>query len=140
MLGRGILGAMPLPSAAIDGPSEENDALVRSFIAAWERRDTEPIVECFAEQGVYHATPLAPIVGREAIREFVAAFEHVPPGRFKILHQVASDKVVMHERVDRITFDGRPIVLPIIGVFEIADAHITAWREYFDLGVFSKPP
>ena len=25
------------------------------------------------------------------------------------------------------------MTLPISGVFEIADGHITAWREYFDL-------
>ena len=38
------------------------------------------------------------------------------------------------ERTDHITINGRPVVLPICGVFEIADGRITAWREYYDLG------
>ena len=114
-----------------------NDQLVRDFIAAWERRDTEHIVNGFAPDGVYHATPLAPIVGRAAIREFVAGFEGVPAGQLEIRHQIASEHVVMNERVDRITFDGRAVTLPIMGAFEIADGHITAWREYFDLGAFN---
>ena len=40
----------------------------------------------------------------------------------------------MNERTDHITLNGRPVSLRITGVFEIVDGHITAWREYFDLG------
>jgi ketosteroid isomerase-like protein len=29
-----------------------NDAMVREFLAAWERRDTEHIMACWAEDGV----------------------------------------------------------------------------------------
>ena len=111
-----------------------NDALIREFIAAWERRDTEFIVNCFTDDGVYHSVPLTPIVGREAIREFVAGFAGVPPGRLEIHHQVASAEVVMNERTDRIIINGRPVTLPICGVFEMVDGAIAAWREYFDLG------
>jgi limonene-1,2-epoxide hydrolase len=111
-----------------------NDALVRGFLAAWERRDTSHIVSCFADDGVYHSMPLAPIVGRAAIRDFVEGFTDVPPGRLEVHHQVASPTTVMNERTDHITLNGRPVVLPICGVFDIADGRITAWREYFDLG------
>jgi len=111
-----------------------NDAMVRAFLAAWERRDTEQIVGCFAEDGVYHSTPLTPIVGRAAIRDFVRGFEGVPPGHLVIHHQVATEHVVMNERTDHITRNGRSVVLPICGVFEIRDGRIAAWREYFDLG------
>ena len=111
-----------------------NDALVRRFLSAWERRDTDLIVDTFADDGVYHSTPLEPIEGRAAIRAFVEAFADVPPGRLEIHHQVASERVVMNERTDYITLNGRPVVLPIAGVFEIVEGRITAWREYFDLG------
>ena len=122
-----------------------NDALVRGFIAAWERRDTDHIAAAFAPDGVYHSMPLTPIVGREAIRAWVASFEGKPPGRLEVLHQVASPRVVLQERLDRITLNGQPVVLPIAGVFELADGLITAWREYFDLGPVraayeAKPP
>ena len=110
-----------------------NDAMVRAFIAAWERRDTEHIIGCFTDDGVYHSTPLSPIVGKEAIREFVTGFENVPPGRLEIRNQVASDTVVMNERVDHLTMNGRPVELPIMGVFEIEGGQIKAWREYFDM-------
>ena len=112
----------------------DNDALVREFLAAWERRDTEHIVDCFTDDGVYHSTPLTPIVGKEAIREFVAGFERTPPGRLVIRHQVATDDIVMNERTDYITLNGKPVTLPITGVFEIENGRIKAWREYFDLG------
>ena len=110
-----------------------NDEMVREFLQAWERRDTEHIVERFAVNGVYHSIPLTPIVSRDAIRAFVAGFEDVPPGRLEIRHQVAAEHVVLNERTDFIRLNGKPVTLPISGVFEIADGHITAWREYFDL-------
>ena len=109
------------------------DGLIRRFIAAWERRDTQFIVDCFADDAVYHSMPLSPIVGKPAIAEFVAGFAQVPPGRLEIHHQVASGNIVMNERTDSITINGRAVTLPICGVFEIEGGRIKAWREYFDL-------
>jgi limonene-1,2-epoxide hydrolase len=86
-----------------DGASTtSNDAMIRAFLAAWERRDTEFIVDHFADDGVYHSIPLAPIVGKRAIREFVAGFVDVPPGRLVVHHQIASGDVVMNERTDSV--------------------------------------
>jgi limonene-1,2-epoxide hydrolase len=114
-------------------PEATNDAMVRAFLAAWERRDTPFILDCFTDDAVYHSIPLTPIVGKEAIRAFVTKFADVPPGRLEIRHLVASADVVMNERTDYITLNGKPVVLPICGVFEIEDGRIKAWREYFDL-------
>ena len=97
--------------------ADRNDAMVRAFLDAWERRDTEHIMSCWADDGVYH--------------------EHVPGGRLEIRHQVASDTVVINERTDRITFRGRQLVVPICAVFEIRDGRIAAWREYFDPALFA---
>ena len=110
-----------------------NDALVRAFMQAWERRDAEFIIGCFTDDAVYHSMPLTPIVGKAAIAEWVRGFAGVPPGRLEVHHQVASADVVMNERTDRITLNGRPVTLPIAGVFEMRDGRIAAWREYFDL-------
>ena len=112
-----------------------NDDLVRRFIGAWERRDTDFIVDCFTDDGVYHATPLDPIVGKAAIREFVASFEGKPAGRLEIRNQVASETVVLQERTDYLTMNDQQVVLPIMGTFTMAaDGRISSWREYFDLG------
>jgi limonene-1,2-epoxide hydrolase len=78
--------------------------------------------------------PVDPIIGKAAIREFVSGFADVPPGRLEIRHQVASANVVMNERTDYITLNGKSVTLPICGVFEVEDGRIKAWREYFDLG------
>jgi limonene-1,2-epoxide hydrolase len=110
-----------------------NDQMIRDFIDAWERRDAAFILGHFADDAVYHSIPLSPIVGKESIREFVSKFAGVRPGRLEIRHQVASGNVVMNERTDRIFINGRPVTLPICGVFEIENGLIKAWREYFDL-------
>jgi len=116
-----------------DGTSSGNDRFVRDFLRAWERRDAVFIVDCFTEDAVYHSVPLSPIVGRAAIAEWVHGFDGVPTGRLEVHGQVATESVVMNERTDAITLNGKPVVLPICGVFEMHDGRIRAWREYFDL-------
>ena len=118
---------------ASDGSAQANDALVRDFMAAWERRDTAFILESFTEDAVYHSMPLTPIVGKDAIEAWVRGFEDVPGGRLEVRNQVASGAVVMNERTDFITLNGKPVTLPICGVFEMDGGRIRAWREYFDL-------
>jgi len=118
---------------ASDGSPEANNALVRDFMAAWERRDTAFILDCFTDDAVYHSMPLTPIVGKAAIAAWVKGFEDVPPGRLEVRNQVASGAVVMNERTDSITLNGKPVTLPICAVFEMDGGRIRAWREYLDL-------
>jgi limonene-1,2-epoxide hydrolase len=120
-------------AAANDDTVAANDALVRAFMEAWECRDAEFMIDCFTDDAVYHSMPLTPIVGKAAITEWVRGFTGVPPGCLEVHHQVASADVVMNERTDHITLNGRPVTLPIAGVFEMRDGRIAAWREYFDL-------
>lgn len=121
------------------GDADTNDALVRSFLEAWERRDFESVLARWADDGVYHAMPLAPIVGKAAFREFAEGFAGVPSPRIEIRNQVASGATVINERVDHLTFRGRELVVPICAVFDIRDGLIAAWREYFDAGIFARP-
>jgi limonene-1,2-epoxide hydrolase len=116
-----------------DDVAAANDQLVCEFIAAWEQRDSDFIIGCLTEDAVYHSMPLEPIVGKEAIAAWVRNFEDVPPGRLEVHHQVAAGDVVMNERTDRIVLNGHPVTLPIVGVFEIHDGRVRAWREYFDI-------
>jgi limonene-1,2-epoxide hydrolase len=120
------------------GTAARNHELVRDFLAAWERRDTAAILERFADRAEYHAVPLEPIVGKEALRTWVEGFAGVPPGRLEVRNQVAGDTVVMNERVDRITIAGNQVTLPICAVFEIDGDQITSWREYFDMAGLRK--
>jgi limonene-1,2-epoxide hydrolase len=116
-----------------DDTAAANDRLVRDFIAAWERRESDFIIGCFAEDAVYHSMPLTPIEGKAAIADWVRSFERKKSGRLDVHHQIATEHVVMNERTDRIELNGHSVTLPITGVFEINDGKIRAWREYFDM-------
>ncbi len=78
--------------------------------------------------------PLTPIVGKKAIRSFCESRVHQEPPRIFIHNQVANDEVVMNERTDVVTLNGREVTLRICAVFEIENGRVKAWREYFDLG------
>jgi limonene-1,2-epoxide hydrolase len=48
--------------------------------------------------------------------------------------QISHGNVVMNERTDVMRRqDGHEIALPVMGVFEVRDGRIAAWRDYFDL-------
>jgi limonene-1,2-epoxide hydrolase len=111
-----------------------NDVLVREFLLLWEQRDTDKLVAACTEDAVWHHRPLPPAVGSDGIREFAQRFADVPGGPYEILLQVADDRVVMNERLDRVTVGGQLAELRSCGVFEIEDGRIKAWRDYFDTG------
>ena len=53
-----------------------------------------------------------------------------------IVNLVGDDRVVMTERTERfVRRDGsrEPFVLPVMGVFELRDGKVAAWRDYFEL-------
>jgi limonene-1,2-epoxide hydrolase len=114
------------------GDSADNDELVRDFLLIWERRDTEQIVAACTEDAVWHFRPLKPIIGRHAIRAFAQRYATIPGGPYEIRLQVATDRVVMNERTDHVTHNGKSITLATCGVFEIENGQIKAWRDYFD--------
>lgn len=126
-------GEWAMASGTLD---DSIDAMIREFFRAWERSDTDFIVSCFTDDAVYHNIPMEPIVGKAAIREFVVRHANRPPRRVRIHHQVVSGGVVMNERTDYATINGREVVVPICGIFEIDNGRIKAWREYFDTGAF----
>ena len=110
------------------------ESLVREFCDAWSKLDAELLVDYFTEDGVYHNMPMAPLEGKEAIRGFLVGFlAGVSTAEFKMVNVVASDDVVMTERIDSFTLAGRFGEFPVCGVFEVKDGKIAAWRDYFDL-------
>ena len=50
---------------------------------------------------------------------------------------MANGGVVMNERTDHLEMGGKTIALPVVGVFEIVDGKIKAWRDYFDMAQFA---
>ena len=108
-------------------------AIVESFIAAWNANDLEQILAHLHPQVVYHNMPLAPIHGRDAVRAYLAdkvPFEWVD---WKLLAIAAVGNKVLTERSDDFGVGGVTVRLPLMGIFEIEDGLIAAWRDYFDL-------
>jgi limonene-1,2-epoxide hydrolase len=114
------------------------NALVREFCAAWVRMDPDELAEYFTDDGVYHNIPMAPMEGKENIRAGLAGMKAMIGSiRFDIHHQVAAGDVVMNERTDHLVMGDTTVALPVVGVFEISDGKIRAWRDYFDMAQFS---
>ncbi|TSD46362.1 limonene-1,2-epoxide hydrolase [Rhodococcus sp. KBS0724] len=110
------------------------DTLVTEFCKEWADADIAKIVDYFTDDIVYHNIPMEPVVGREAVRafieQFVGAFGNID---YQVKRQVANGSVVMNERVDVFAINGAEVALPVMGVFEIRDGKISAWRDYFDM-------
>jgi limonene-1,2-epoxide hydrolase len=50
----------------------------------------------------------------------------------------ADGDVVLTERIDTFEMGGKDVVLPVMGVFEVRDGKIAAWRDYFDMATWTK--
>lgn len=111
------------------------EAVVTEFCARWADSNPETLAEYFTEDAVYHNIPMEPVVGKPAIKDFLAGFLGAFGGIvFTIHHQSSAGRVVMNERTDMFTINGTTVELPVMGVFEVdEDGKIAAWRDYFDM-------
>lgn len=113
-----------------------NTEIVNRFIESWNTRDLAYARSFFADDAVYHNIPMPKLVGSEQIAGFIGRFfERVDSVAFRILHNAENDAgTVLNERLDEFLMkDGKRISMPVMGVFELKDGKITAWRDYFDM-------
>jgi len=118
---------------------KDPETIVREFCAAWAARDIDRLLAYFTDDAVYHNMPMAPVTGKDGIREVLNLF--VPPAQaieFELLHVAARGDLVFTERVDRFTMGGKTIALPVAGVFELRNGKIAAWRDYFDFATWQR--
>lgn len=116
-------------------------AITTEFVNAWTAMDIDRIMDFFTDDAVYINIPMdPPNRGKQEIRAFIEGFIGMTSAiEFIVHHQVESaDGIVMNERTDRITINGKTVELPVMGVFEFSDGKISAWRDYFDMGKFSE--
>ncbi len=112
--------------------------VVRSFIAAWNANDLPGVVAHLHPDVVYHNVPVDPIHGREAVRAYLlgkGGFDWVD---WKLLAIAETGQKVLTERIDAFGIGGRDVSLPLMGIFEIEDGLIRAWRDYFDLAMYRR--
>lgn len=118
---------------------ENNERVVRDFIAAWSRLDVHEIVDYFAIDGVYHNMPLRIVQGHAALKVMISRFiGGWTATEWDILTLISSGDIVVAERLDRTQLGDRYVELPCCGMFEMQAGKIKVWRDYFDLDTYMK--
>jgi limonene-1,2-epoxide hydrolase len=116
------------------------EKVVTEFCNAWPRKNVDELLAFFTDDAVYHNIPLEPAKGKAAIRGVINTFLPMAKSvHFKVLKSASAGNVVLNERVD--VFDlgnGKTISLPVAGVFEVTGSKISAWRDYFDMQMYTK--
>jgi limonene-1,2-epoxide hydrolase len=112
---------------------------VRRFCAAWsENVGVTELAAFLTDDAVYHNIPFEPVSGRDNIADTIASFIRPgPPGiesiDFRVVNIAANGPVVMTERVDVFKLPDKSFELGVMGVFEVGEGGIKAWRDYFDV-------
>lgn len=118
---------------ALADSDEEKLKTAQEMVDAWNTRDWERVYALFAEDGVLHSMMIEPVVGRDTIRERLS---RMTPGiesiELKLRNIGVVNDVVMLERVDDFTYQGKHSRVPVVGVLEINNGLVTEWREYYD--------
>lgn len=119
--------------------SETSLGVARAMIDAWRALDWNRVANLFSDDGVLQVVPLKPYAGRAAIK---AHLDQIASGierlDFKVKHLNAIGHIVLFERADEFVYKGRTASVPVVGIMEISDGHVRAWREYMDLATMSK--
>lgn len=119
--------------------AHEPQAVIEEFLAAWSRLDLEELMAYFTDDAVYHNMPGPPSTGIEAVRASISRFlKGWEKTEWKVLNVAANGNVVFAERVDITDAGGKHVDLPVVGVFEVAEGKIRAWRDYFDLATYTR--
>ncbi len=117
----------------------DNAQIVRDFIAAWSRLDVDELVGYFVEDGIYHNMPTLPVAGKARLKQFIAGFmRDWTSTEWEIINLLDDGELVMVERMDRTRVGDKLVELPCFGSFEMADGKIRVWRDYFDMGTYTK--
>lgn len=119
--------------------ANDSERIVNDFCKAWSRRNLDELMGFFAEDAVYHNIPMPPAKGKDAIRNVINTFLPMASAvEFKVLKTAASGDLVMNERVDIFQMGNKRVELPVAGAFEVRNGKIVAWRDYFDVAMWTR--
>jgi len=117
-----------------------NTETIDRFIASWKSKDVDRLMAFFHDDAVYTNIPIdPPNRGAAQIRAMISGFLGMAQAMEFVVHHSAespSANIVMNERTDRFLIGERWVELPVMGVFELRDGKIQAWRDYFDMAQF----
>jgi limonene-1,2-epoxide hydrolase len=116
----------------------DQEAIVRQFLDAWREPDLDRLVDrltpFISEDAVLRQMPFAEVRGHEGLRRICQeSLETMSDFEIDVVAVTGAGGRVFSERVDRFVLRGKPVAVPVLGVFELSeDGKITAWRDYFD--------
>jgi limonene-1,2-epoxide hydrolase len=125
-------------ATASTSPGSSPGDVVRSFIAAWNANDLERVLAHLHRDVVYHNMPMTPLHGIAAVRDYLGRIGRFDWIDWKLLALAVDGNKVLTERVDDFRLRGIEVSLPLMGIFEIEDGRIRAWRDYFDLAMYRR--
>ncbi|HLK86200.1 MAG TPA: SgcJ/EcaC family oxidoreductase [Candidatus Binataceae bacterium] len=117
------------------------EKIVNDLFAAWTRLDADGIMSYFAEDAVWDNVPMPTAKGKPAIRQMIDGFMKDMSGfSVRILKSLHDGNTVLDARIDTIAMkSGKRAEVPVAGMFEFdAAGRIKLWRDYFDLGTFTR--
>ena len=118
----------------------DNVQTIKDFIAAWSNLDSDELVGYFSEDGIYYNMPTQPIQGKAQLKQFIGSFiSNWTKTNWDTLNIIGEGDVVIAERLDRTEVGDIKVDLPCCGVFEMEEGKIKVWRDYFDMGTYTKP-
>jgi limonene-1,2-epoxide hydrolase len=113
----------------------DNIKKVSEFCESWPRLSRQEIVALFTEDAVYRNIPfVGDVIGGEGVADVLLPISGKVAGiDATVLNAGELGDVVFAERVEVFRrHTGEVFELPVVGVFELRDGRISAWRDYFD--------
>jgi len=119
--------------AGIEAVEAEARAVAMEMVGAWNTMEWDRMIGLFAEDAVFQSMMKEPVIGRETIRpRFLALVDGLERIELQIRNMAINGNVVFLERVDDFVYKGKHSRVPVVGVLEIADGEVQAWRDYYD--------
>jgi len=113
---------------------------VEAFLAIWNRPGgfADAVRRYFTSDTHYENVGMSDTRGIDEALSFIQAFEsscgcHVSI-RVTTLASASNGNTVLNERIDEVLNDKGEVIstIRLMGIFDVADGKITAWRDYFD--------
>ena len=112
-----------------------SEQIVTAFFEAWYRSDLEAILSMLASDVDYQNVPAPAMIGQEAVREFIAPLIAATTKIEFIVKAIgvsADGSTILTERIDKLHYGEKVVVLPLMGIFVVKDGQISQWRDYAD--------
>jgi limonene-1,2-epoxide hydrolase len=109
---------------------------VKQLFAGFESIDPERLADFFTDDAYIQPVMKEPYAGRaEIVRMFSLWAKGFSKVETPIVNLVGDSKTAFIEWLDKSEFDGKPHIVPCVGVFEFEGDKIKAWRLYYDSAI-----